>query len=123
MSLALRRALCGATLAVLAPAAAALADTPSPVAPVVVTATRLPTFLVDAPDVQVIDRSEIDLRQATYATDVLDTVPGLAVSSNGAFGGVASVRMRGATSDKTLVLIDGVPQNDPSDPNGAYDFS
>ena len=33
------------------------------------------------------------------------------------------MRIRGASSDKTLVLIDGVPQNDASDPNGAYDFS
>ena len=45
------------------------------------------------------------------------------MTDDGAFGGVTSVRMRGASSDKTLVLIDGVPQNDPSDPNGAYDFA
>ncbi|HZZ87421.1 MAG TPA: TonB-dependent receptor [Caulobacteraceae bacterium] len=79
--------------------------------------------MVDAPDVQVIDRQEIDARQAVQAADVLDTVPGLALARNGAFGGVTSIRMRGASADKTLVLIDGVPQNDPSDPNGAYDFA
>jgi len=99
------------------------ADTATPVAPVVVEATVLPTLLTDAPDVQVIDRAEIDRRQAVYAADILDTVPGLAVTDDGAFGGVTSIRMRGASSDKTLVLIDGVPQNDPSDPNGAYDFA
>ncbi|HUO11406.1 MAG TPA: TonB-dependent receptor, partial [Caulobacteraceae bacterium] len=93
------------------------------VASVVVTATRLPTELVDTPDVIVINRDEIDQRQVVFAADLLDTVPGLAVTDDGAFGGVTSIRMRGASSDKTLVLIDGVPQNDPSDPNGAYDFS
>jgi vitamin B12 transporter len=98
-------------------------DQPTPVAPAVVDATRLPTLLTDVPDVTVIDRTQIDARQAVYAADILDTVPGLAVTDNGAFGGVTSVRIRGATSDKTLVLLDGVPQNDPSDPNGAYDFA
>jgi vitamin B12 transporter len=105
----------------------AFADTPdqpaSTAAPVVVEATRLPTLITDAPDVIVIDRAEIDARQTVFAQDILDTVPGLAVTDDGAFGGVASVRIRGASSDKTLVLIDGVPQNDASDPNGAYDFS
>jgi vitamin B12 transporter len=104
----------------------ALADPPdasTSVAPVEVDATRLPILATDAPDLIVITRADIDLRQAVYAADILNTVPGLAVTDDGAFGGVTSVRMRGASSDKTLVLIDGVAQNDPSDPNGAYDFS
>jgi vitamin B12 transporter len=105
------------------PAAPGPVSTAPAVAPVVVEATRLPTYATDAPDIQVIDRTQIDLRQAVYAADILDTVPGLAVTRTGAFGGVTSIRMRGASSDKTLVLIDGVPQNDASDPNGAYDFA
>ncbi len=110
--------------AALAFASPCLADPPSTtVTDVVVDASRLPTYLIDAPDVQVIDRAQIDARQATFAAQILDTVPGLAVTDDGAFGGVTSVRMRGASSDKTLVLIDGVPQNDASDPNGAYDFA
>jgi vitamin B12 transporter len=110
-------------LMVASPALADPQDASAPVAPLVVTATRLPTLASDAPDVIVIDRAEIDARQAVFAADVLDTVPGLALTRAGAFGGVTSIRMRGASSDKTLVLIDGVPQNDPSDPNGAYDFA
>jgi len=103
-----------------------LADTPTsatPVAPVIVDATQLPSYEIDVPDIDVIDRQQIDQRQAVYAADILDTEPGLALTRDGAFGGVTSIRMRGAGSDKTLVLIDGVPQNDPSDPNGAYDFA
>ena len=92
-------------------------------APLVVNATQLPTYEEDVPDIRVIDRQQIDQRQAVYAADILDTEPGLALTRDGAFGGVTSLRMRGASSDKTLVLIDGVPQNDPSDPNGAYDFA
>jgi vitamin B12 transporter len=98
-------------------------DAATPVAPVVVDATLLPTYETDVPDIQVIDRQQIDLRQAVYAADILDTEPGLALTRTGAFGGVTSLRMRGASSDKTLVLIDGVPVNDISDPNGAYDFA
>ena len=93
------------------------------VSPLVVEATRLPTYETDVPDIQVIDRAQIDARQAVFAADILDTVPGLALTRDGAFGGITSIRMRGASSDKTLVLIDGVPQNDASDPNGAYDFA
>src|SRR5580658_4251281 len=111
--------------AALAAPALALADPPqsTPVSGLVVTATQLPTKADEVPDLIVINREEIDAKQAVYASDVLATVPGVALSDNGGFGGVASVRMRGASSDKTLVLIDGVPQNDPSQPAGSYDFS
>lgn len=90
---------------------------------VIVTASRLPT----APDVitgaHVIDRAEIEARNITFAADLLSTVPGVSVARTGAFGGVTAIRIRGASPDKTLVLIDGVPVDDPSDPNGAFDAS
>ena len=90
---------------------------------VIVTATRLPAFVEETPSVHVITREEIEDRQAVFAPDILDTVPGLSVFRNGAFGGPAGVQIRGASADKTLVLIDGVPVNDPSTPAGTYDFS
>ncbi|MGI9170107.1 MAG: TonB-dependent receptor plug domain-containing protein [Caulobacteraceae bacterium] len=99
-----------------------LADPPRPVGEIVVIATRLPAQLADAPDAHVVDRPEIELRQATFAADILRLVPGLAVSDNGAFGGATGVRIRGASADKTLVVIDGVVQNDASQPSGGYDF-
>jgi vitamin B12 transporter len=88
----------------------------------VITATRLPALVDQAPEARVIERGEIDLRQAAFAADVLSLVPGLSVSRNGGFGGVTGVRMRGAGVEKTLVLIDGVVQNDASQPQGGYDF-
>ncbi|MFN3930373.1 MAG: TonB-dependent receptor plug domain-containing protein [Brevundimonas sp.] len=90
---------------------------------VVVTATRLPAIVADTPGARVIDRQTIERRGAVFAADILTDVPGLSVVRSGAFGGVAQVRMRGASPGKTLVLIDGAPVNDPAEVNGAFDFS
>jgi len=89
----------------------------------VVTATRLPPGTVASADLQVIDHQEIEQRQAVFAFDVLSTLPGVQVSRAGAFGGLTSLKIRGASSDKTLVLIDGAPVNDPTSPAGGFDFS
>ena len=100
------------------------ADDPDEALPeVVVTATRLPAIVADTPGARVIDRQTIDQRGAVFAADILSDVPGLSVVRSGAFGGVAQVRMRGAAPGKTLVLIDGVPVNDPAEINGAFDFA
>lgn len=98
-------------------------DGPDPLDEVVVTATRLPAIVADTPGARVINRETIDRRGAVFAADILSDVPGLSVVRSGAFGGVAQVRMRGASPGKTLVLIDGVPVNDPAEVNGAFDFS
>lgn len=90
---------------------------------VIVTATRLPSTAADIPGVRVIDAQDIEDRQAVFAIDVLNTVPGLSVFRTGGAGGSTSIRLRGAETDKTLVLIDGVPLNDPSLPDGGYDLS
>lgn len=90
---------------------------------VVITATRLPAIVADTPGARVIDREAIERRGAVFAADILSDVPGLSVVRSGAYGGVAQVRMRGASPGKTLVLIDGVPVNDPAEVNGAFDFS
>ena len=90
---------------------------------VVITATRIPAIVADTPGARVIDGKTIEQRGAIFAADILSDVPGLSVTRSGAFGGVAQVRMRGATPGKTLVLVDGAPVNDAAEPNGAYDFS
>ena len=98
-------------------------DDPDAVLPeVVVTATRLPAIVADTPGARVIDRRTIEQRGAVFAADILSDVPGLSVYRAG-LGGVTSVRMRGASQDKSLVLVDGVPVNDPSQPAGGFDFS
>lgn len=111
-----------ALLGLTSPALAQSADS-TQVDEVIVTATRLESRVGDAPGVRVISAEDIADRQATFAGDILETIPGISLSRNGDFGGVTTVRMRGASGDKTLVLVDGVVQNDPSSPNGGYDLS
>ena len=96
---------------------------PTEVEDVVVTAARLPAVVARTPGARVIDGAAIEQRGAVFAADILADVPGLSVVRTGAFGGVAQVRMRGAAPGKTLVLVDGIPVNDPAEINGAYDFS
>jgi vitamin B12 transporter len=104
-------------------AAPAFAQQAEDLPEVVVTATRIPAIVADTPGARVIDAEAIEQRSAVFAADALADVPGLSVTRSGAFGGVAQVRMRGATPGKTLVLVDGAPVNDAAEPNGAYDFS
>ena len=89
---------------------------------VIVTASRLPLVVAETPGARVISEETIRRRGAVFAADILEDVPGLSVYRAG-FGGVTSVRMRGVAQDKTLVLIDGVPVNDPSQPAGGFDFT
>jgi len=98
-------------------------DDPAKVEDVIVTATRLPAIVTDTPGARVIDSETIEKRGAVFAADILADIPGLSVVRTGAFGGVAQVRMRGAGLGKTLVLVDGVPVNDPADISGGFDFS
>jgi len=109
--------------AVLLPAGAYAQDAgDDPLPEVVVTATRLPVVAQETPGARVIDSATIEQRGAVFAADILPDVPGLSVYRAG-FGGVTSVRMRGASQDKSLVLVDGVPVNDPSQPAGGFDFA
>jgi vitamin B12 transporter len=94
----------------------------TPVSGVVVTATRLPQDLFTTPGAYVVTGADIRARQDVFAADALSTVPGLAVATSGQFS-LTSIQIRGASSDKTLVLIDGMPVNDPSQPAGSYDFN
>ncbi len=88
---------------------------------IVVTADRLGTPAdASTAAVSVIAAEDIDRRQSVFVVDMLATLPGVTVAQNGSFGGQASVRLRGAASDQTLVLIDGVAVNDPTSPGGGY---
>ncbi|MEJ2410140.1 MAG: TonB-dependent receptor [Novosphingobium sp.] len=110
--------LLGTALAVATPALAEeSADT------IVVTATREPTPLTQVgQSVSVVTRDDIERTQATTAVDVLSRLPGVAVSPSGGFGQPASVFIRGADNAQALVLIDGVPVNDPGDVGGGFNF-
>ena len=113
----------------LATAASALAfpayaqDEPTEVGEVIVTATRLAAPQPEVAGAHVIEAERIEESGAVLAADILSEIPGVSLYSQGAFGGVTSVRLRGAGQDKTLALLDGVPLNDASQPAGGYDFA
>jgi len=73
--------------------------------------------------VTVISAADIEARQYSFAADALKEAPGVAVARNGSFGGFASARLRGGSSGQTLVVIDGVVVNDPSAPQGGFNFA
>ncbi|HEY5290563.1 MAG TPA: TonB-dependent receptor, partial [Caulobacteraceae bacterium] len=102
--------------------AQASAGPPTPVAPVVVTATMIPTPLDQVgSSITLITAAEIDAHQWRTLPDALNTTPGLNLTQTGGPGGLTSVFIRGANSNHTEVVIDGIEVNDPSQ-NGAYDF-
>lgn len=81
----------------------------------VVTASRIPVPLsASGSSVTVIDREQIDARQSVFAVDLLQDVPGVAVSRSGSIGAQTQVRIRGAEANQVLVLIDGIEANDPA---------
>ncbi len=71
----------------------------------------------------VITAKEISAKNINNVADALRTVPGLDVVRAGGAGQQTSVFMRGANSNHTLVLVDGIEMNDPSSPTGAFDFA
>jgi len=92
-------------------------------ADVVVTATRVAQPASEIGQaVTVIDRAEIERRQTVVVSDLLATTPGVTVTRNGTLGALTGVRIRGAESDQTLVVIDGVRVNDPASTGGGFDF-
>jgi vitamin B12 transporter len=90
------------------------------IAPVVVTATRIPVAAADAPaTVSVITGEQLRRAGITSVADALATVPGVTIAQSGSFGSNTSLFVRGGESKYVKVLIDGVPVNDPG---GAIDL-
>lgn len=91
---------------------------------IVVTATRTPIAVAElGQSITVLDTQTIETRQTIAVSDLLATTPGVTVASNGGLGTQTGVFIRGAESDQTVVLIDGVKLNDPSSPGGGFNFA
>jgi vitamin B12 transporter len=89
--------------------------------PVVVTATRVPTPESDVgSSITVITSEEMQRKQERTLPEALADVPGLNVVQTGGPGGTTSVFIRGANSDQTKVLIDGIDATDPA--TGTFNF-
>jgi len=90
---------------------------------IVVTANRSPQPLNRVgQSISVLESAEIERRQSANVSDLLRNVPGVAVARNGGIGGTVGVFIRGADSDQTVTLIDGVKINDPASPGGGFNF-
>lgn len=90
----------------------------------VVTATKIPTHINQlGSSVTVITASDIERRQFQTLNDALQDIAGLNSVQLGVKGSQTSVFMRGSNSDHTLIIVDGIEMNDPSSPNGAFDFA
>jgi vitamin B12 transporter len=89
-----------------------LADPALPEEQIVVTATRVPVPLQEVlVPVLVIDRDEIERSGASDPGDILRFHAGLDLGRNGGPGQTTAVFIRGAESNHTLVLMDGVRIN------------
>ena len=90
---------------------------------VVVVANRAPEPLSKVGNsVTVLDLQTIQASQKVELSELLATTPGITFSRNGGPGNTTGVYIRGANSDHTVVLIDGVVLNDPSLVGGNLDF-
>ena len=90
---------------------------------VIVTATRLADEQAGS-NVSVIGEDAIQARNPGSAMDLLRDLPGVFVQQSGGRGSVVSLFTRGAKPNFTLVLLDGVKANDPTNTRGgSYDFS
>ena len=112
-------ALVTSCFAIIAPAAAQEAGDP-----ITVTATGLELSVDNTGQaISIIDLPEIEAVQGPDLSRVLRRLPGVAISRNGPSGSFTGVRVRGASSEQLLVLIDGVKVNDVAAPGGGFDFA
>ncbi|MEO0400691.1 MAG: TonB-dependent receptor [Pseudomonadota bacterium] len=109
----------------LSPAIAQSTDTDDAASDVIiVTGTRFATPLDQVgQSVSVITAEDILARQQVQIFDALTLVPGVQTSRSGPIGTTSTVFLRGAPSNATLVVQDGVVLNNLAATSGGFDFS
>ncbi len=91
---------------------------------IIVTGTRLPTPLDQiGRSVSVITSVDIETRQQRFVFDALQSTPGVQGNRSGSFGSLSTVSIRGLPSGQTLVVQDGVVQNNPSSFANSFNFA
>jgi vitamin B12 transporter len=107
---------CSLLLAGFSPALT-LAQSPAPqrIDDFVVTATRTPIAATAAGSaIDTLSAADLAKRQITSLRGALGGVPGAPALASGASGGSTSLFLRGANSNQTLFLVDGIRSNDPN---------
>ena len=91
---------------------------------IVISASRVESKRIETgSSITVLDEQYLKENQARTVAEVLQDVPGVSVANSGGLGSTTSVFIRGADSNKTLVIIDGIEVNDLSSITGGYDFA
>lgn len=91
---------------------------------IVVTASRAPQPIQRSGSaITVVNSETLAASNPASLVDALRAAPGLDVSETGGPGATIAVRLRGANSGQTLVLLDGVRINDPGNASGEFDFA
>ena len=91
---------------------------------IVISASRVESKRIETgSSITVLDAQYLQENQARTVAEVLQDVPGVSVANSGGLGRQTSVFIRGAGSNKTLVIIDGIEVNDLSSITGGYDFA
>ena len=79
-------------------------------------------FTNDSIKKKIISKNDIENLNAKDLVDVLETIPEISITRSGPAGQQTSIFFRGANSNHTLVMINGVPINDQSTTQGLHDF-
>lgn len=113
------------TLLLLFAAGGGALPAPQPVTEIIVTGSRMAAPADElAANITVLRREDFDVEKAATLPDLLARVAGVHIDQVGGRGGTSSLYMRGADPNYTLVLVDGVRVNDPTNARGgSFDFS
>lgn len=88
---------------------------------ILVTADRIKSTLDKSPsDIKVYEQAEIE--KSNSITELLSSESDLRLAQSGPAGANSSLFLRGSDSSHTLVIIDGIIMNDPSNPNRQFDL-
>jgi outer membrane cobalamin receptor len=92
---------------------------------IVVTGSRATDQQAEIPNTMTVIRlEEIEAQNPVSVPDLLRRLPGVHVAQPSGQGGVARVFVRGGDQNLTMILLDGVRVNDPTDTRGSqFDFS
>lgn len=91
---------------------------------VVITATKTSTSTLQiANSISTIDSVEIANKKNINLFNLLKNETGVSTIQFGPIGGLSSINIRGANAGHSLVLIDGVELNMPSDASNLFDFA
>ena len=73
--------------------------------------------------ISVVNKETLATANSGSLVDALRTVPGLDITESGGPGSTTNIRLRGANTGQTLVMIDGIRINDPTAASGDFDFA